>query len=166
MKIAICDDEKQICELLKEKIIQMFFNNDEAFDIELFENGEALLKADLKQIDILFLDVDMPGRNGLEIAKEIRRQTEDMIIIFITAYSEFVFESFKVEAFRYLLKPIKENELVETLQSVYKKLCESDEELKICFENETYNIKYSDILYLEGMRGKIWIYCKNFLRKG
>lgn len=161
MKIAICDDEKQICELLKEKIIQVFFNNDESFEIELFENGEVLLKTDLKQIDILFLDVDMPGRNGLEIAKEIRRQSEDMIIIFITAYSEFVFESFKVEAFRYLLKPIKENELVETLQSVHKKLCESDEELKICFENETYNIKYSDILYLEGMRGKIWIYCKN-----
>ena len=48
----------------------------------------------------------MPGIDGLETAKEIRKLNRDMLIIFLTAYSEFVFESFKVDAFRYLVKPV------------------------------------------------------------
>ena len=84
-----------------------------------------------------------------------------MIIIFLTAYSEFVFESFKVDAFRYLIKPVKDQELAETLTAVQKKMYEPAEYLNFQFQNEMYSIKYSDIIYIEGMRDKIWIYCKD-----
>ena len=110
---------------------------------------------------MLFLDVDMPGIDGLKTAKEIRKKNKDMLIIFLTAYREFVFESFKVDAFRYLIKPVTDKELKETLETVQKKLYESEEYLSFQFQNEMYSIKYSDIIYMEGMRDKIWIYCKD-----
>lgn len=113
--------------------------------IQTFDSGEKVLESDLNSIDVLFLDVDMPVIDGLE--RIIRERNKDMIIIFLTAYSEFVFESFKVNAFRYLIKPLKNKELAETLEAVQKKLCEPEEYLNFQFQNEIYSIKYSDILY-------------------
>ena len=87
MRIAICDDEKQICELLKEKIQRYYFTKDAGYSIQTFESGDKLLEYDLERIDVLFLDVDMPGRNGLETAKSIREQNKEMLIIFLTVNS-------------------------------------------------------------------------------
>lgn len=161
MRIAICDDESQICELMRNKIQKYYFASDIDLHIRTFDSGEKVLESDLNSIDVLFLDVDMPVIDGLETARVIRERNEDMIIVFLTAYSEFVFESFKVDAFRYLIKPVKDNELAETLEAVQKKLCESEEYLNFQFNNEMYSIKYSEIIYIEGARDKIWIYCKD-----
>lgn len=161
MKIAICDDESAIRELLKGKIQKYNSSAEKACSILTFESGDRLLESDLKQMDVLFLDMDMPGKNGLETAKEIRKVNKDMFIVFLTAYSEFVFESFKVDAFRYLVKPLKDQELKETLDAIAQKLCEPEDYLSFQFQSEIYNIKYSDIIYIEGMRDKIWIYCKD-----
>ena len=122
MKIAICDDEPQICQLLKNKIEKYYFSHDMEFNIQTYENGEKLLEHDLDEIEVLFLDVDMPGKNGMETANEIRKTNQDMIIVFLTAYSEFVFESFKVDTFRYLMKPLKDEELAEVLEAVERKI--------------------------------------------
>ena len=133
MRIAICDDEKQICEFLKEKIRRYYFSNDINFSIQTFENGEKLLESDLNLIDVLFLDVEMPGRNGMKVAKAIREKNKEMIIVFFTAYSEFVFESFKVDAFRYLVKPVNNQELNETLDAIQQKFTETEDYLSFQF---------------------------------
>lgn len=161
MRIAVCDDERPICRLLKEKIQKYYFADRIEFQVETFESGDELLKSDVSQIDVLFLDVDMPGKNGLETAKEIRKVNREMLIIFLTAYSEFVFESFKVDTFRYLVKPLKEREFEETLAAIRQELCKTEERFSFQFQNEMYHIRYSDIIYIEGMRDKIWICSRN-----
>lgn len=160
MKIGICDDEARIRKLLDHKIRKYFFNNDIDYHIQMYKDGEDLLSSDFNEIDILFLDVDMPGIKGLETAKEIRKINKEMKIIFLTAYSEFVFESFKVDAFRYLVKPLKDSELNETLHAIEQGMEEPEEYFIFQFQNKTYSIKYSDIIYIEGMENKIWIHCK------
>lgn len=161
LRIAVCDDESQICELLQDKIQKYSFEKKRRISIQTFDSGRKVLESDLRHIDVLFLDVDMPGMNGLETAKAIRERNKDMIIVFITAYSEFVFESFKVDAFRYLIKPLKDKELSETLDAIQEKMTESEDCFNFQFQNETYSIKYSDIIYIEGMRDKIWFHCKD-----
>ena len=161
MRIAICDDEAQIRKLLEDKINRYCFVNDIELELQTFENGEEFLKINFNDMDVLFLDVDMPGMDGLETAKAIREKNQDMLIVFLTAYSEFVFESFKVDAFRYLVKPVPDKEMTETLDAIRDKLCAPDDNLSFQFQNEMYNIRYSDIIYIEGMRDKIWIYCKD-----
>lgn len=159
MLIAICDDEKKIVELLQEKIQSYCFERNLDWKIKTFETGDEVLKYDLDQINVLFLDMDMPGRSGMETAREIRSQNKTMLIIFLTAYSEFVFESFKVDAFRYLVKPLANQELKETLDAVVEKLFDSEDYLNFRFQNEIFSVKFSDIIYVEGMQDKIWIYC-------
>lgn len=161
MRIAICDDEKKICLFMKETINRFYFGRDEEIRISCFEGGEQLLQANLSDIDILFLDIEMPGYNGVDVAKIIRKENQSMIIVFVTAYDEFVFESFKVKAYRYLLKPLKEEDLIETLQSIQQELYSSENELSISFQNNNYRIRIADIIYVEGMKGKIWIHCKD-----
>ncbi len=161
MRIAICDDEKKICDLIKNKVESYYSSQGMEFDIRVFYNGEEVLAWDLDSIDVLFLDVDMPGKNGLEVAKLIRERNKEVLIVFMTAYSEFVFESFKVDAFRYLVKPVECQELKETLDAIGRKFEETQDVLTFQFQNETFRIKCSDIIYIEGMRDKIWIYCKD-----
>lgn len=162
MNIAICDDEQPIRELLKNKVEKYYFFRNTEFAIHTFASGEELLSQNLDQIDVLFLDVDMPGKNGMETANEIRKNNKEMLIVFLTAYSEFVFESFKVDAFRYLVKPLKDEELAEVLDAVLQQIYTDEEEsFNFQFQNEMYHVKYKDIIYIEGMRDKIWIYCKD-----
>lgn len=162
MKIAICDDESRVREVLKDKIEKYYFPQSIDFTIQTFENGGELLEHDLDSINVLFLDVDMPGLNGMETAAEVRKVNKTMLIVFLTAYSEFVFESFKVDAFRYLLKPIKESELAEVLQAVQDKLYVDDVEcLNFQFQSEMYHIRYSDVIYIECIHDKIWLHCKD-----
>ena len=94
MRIAICDDEKNIRELIGNKVVRQY---PEA-EIVFFSSGEELLLSD-KHIDILFLDIQMSGKNGMETARELRKKEKGMILIFVTAMEEYVFQAFDVGAF-------------------------------------------------------------------
>ena len=83
MQIAICDDEKEIRELLAEKVARLY----PQAQISLFESGGELLLAH-RQPDILLLDIGMPEKNGMDTARELRRSGPETILIFITALEE------------------------------------------------------------------------------
>lgn len=112
MQIAVCDDEKEIREMFAEKIGKLY----PKADLSLYQSGEELLLSD-KEPDILLLDIQMPGRNGMETAKELRRTNKKVIIIFVTALDDFVFQAFDVGAFHYLVKPFHDEKFAEVLQS-------------------------------------------------
>ena len=110
MRIAICDDEKNIRELIGNKVMRQY---PEA-EIVFFQSGEELLLSD-KHIDILFLDIQMQGRNGMETARELRKKDKNVILIFVTAVEEYVFQAFDVGAFNYIVKPIDDTKFADVL---------------------------------------------------
>ena len=110
MRIAICDDEKNIRELIGNKVLKQY---PEA-DIVFFQSGEELLLSD-NHIDILFLDIQMSGRNGMETARELRKKDKNVILIFVTAVEEYVFQAFDVGAFNYIVKPIDDTKFADVL---------------------------------------------------
>ena len=110
MRIAICDDEKNIRELVGDKVVKQY---PEA-EIVFFSSGEELLLSDL-HIDILFLDIQMSGRNGMETARELRKKDKEVILIFVTAVEEYVFQAFDVGAFHYIVKPIDDTKFTDVL---------------------------------------------------
>ena len=103
MTIAICDDEKDVRELLKHKVRTICPDA----ELVLYQTGKELLAA-RDQIDILFLDIQLPGKDGMETAREFRERYRTTILIFVTALEEYVFEAFDVEAFHYLVKPFSD----------------------------------------------------------
>lgn len=110
MQIAICDDEKEIRDMFAEKIRRIY----PKAELQQYQSGDELLSAD-QMPDILLLDIRMPGRDGMETARELREKNREIVIIFISALEDFVFQAFDVGAFHYLVKPFDDQKFKEVL---------------------------------------------------
>ncbi len=95
IKIAICDDDKCTCDVIKDKIQHYMIEKKETFEIECFLNAAALLQTACVY-DMFLLDIQMPEQDGLTLARKIRANENQSIIIFITALTEYVYEAFEV----------------------------------------------------------------------
>lgn len=106
MRIAICDDDVLMLEQLQ-KYIRTYFEKAcvKCPEIACFSDGEALL-ADKGEKDILFLDIEMPGINGIYVGNELKRQNENIIIFVVTSYSQYLDDAMRFHVFRYLSKPL------------------------------------------------------------
>ena len=118
LKIAAVDDEIHVLERFERMIL-------EYKDVELcglFETGEALLSYLKEQpLDVVFLDIEMPGLNGLELSAKMLDLYEHMDIVFVTAFNQYAVEAFEVQAVDYLLKPLTEKRLGKTVHRLLKK---------------------------------------------
>ena len=162
MKIAICDDEQPIRDYLK-KLTEKCTDA----QVHVFANGEELL-SDPTVYDIILLDISLNRKpdsgkpNGMEVAKKIR-ETSDVIIIFVTALKEYVFEGYDVGAFHYLLKPIDEQKFTEVMD---RAICQirskkNVEPLVIKVGGNYVRIPLDDILYAENQARKIMLHTKS-----
>ncbi len=115
MKIAVCDDEKETRNMFAVKLRKLFPDA----ELLLYRSGEELLLSDAEP-DILLLDIQMPGYNGMETARKLRSRNRKTIIIFVTAMADYVFEAFDVGAFHYLVKPFHDEKFEEVLQNAVK----------------------------------------------
>ena len=164
MRIAICDDEKNIRELIGNKVATQY---PEA-EIVFYPSGEELLLSD-KHIDILFLDIQMPGRNGMETARQLRKKEKDVILIFVTAAEEYVFQAFDVGAFHYIVKPIDDVKFADVLRRAVDELSskrtqeKTPEERYVMINNAGVHSKVmiEDIVYAEVFNRKIVIHKMN-----
>ena len=164
MKIAVCEDEIEVQKCLSESIQKVCPNA----EILCYLSGEALLEAD-EQIDILFLDIQMPGKNGMETARALRKRGMDTILIFVTAIEEYVFQAFDVGAFHYLVKPFEQEKFAEVLrnaikQKINKKANETEFPKKespclmITTDGKHLTVNLKDIVYAEVFNRKIIIH--------
>ncbi|MFM7300626.1 MAG: LytR/AlgR family response regulator transcription factor [Crocinitomicaceae bacterium] len=123
-KILIIDDEKPTRELIK-RMIESF-----GFDVEVFIDGENV-KSGIDSIrrvqpDLVFLDIQMPDGNGFDVLKSVEQINFE--VIFITAFQEYAIQAIKFSALDYILKPIDEVELRQSLSNVLNKLNEKSDE--------------------------------------
>ena len=160
LNIAICDDE----EIIREQIKELTEKEKSGLCMELYETGDALL-ASRKQFDIVFLDIQMEGTDGIETAKRLRQHSalkgaEDTILIFITGIREYVFEAFDVAAFHYLLKPIEEEKFREVFHRAERELEKSKrrETVFIKTRNRSFSLEKDSILYIESRGKKVEIH--------
>lgn len=148
MIVAICDDELIFREELKYKLINYKHKMRMHLDIVEFSSGSDLLKCNLN-FDVIFLDYQMPGLDGLNTAKVLRTRNNICSIIFITSFPEFMIDAFSVNTFRFLIKPLNDDKLISAINDYIKE--------KKMFSPITVNtydgqivINSEDIVYLEG----------------
>ncbi len=158
--IAICDDEKYMSDHMKKIISQFFKRKNIKIIILQFLNGEELLKYKEK-IDILFLDIQMKNKdmNGMEIARKLRNHKFQGFLIFITVLKEMVFESFEVQAYDYLVKPIEEKRFEKTMERLLLSIQDNKEaNLLIQKGYESNIIAFNDIVFCEIIDRKIYLH--------
>lgn len=157
LNIAICDDEKVICE----QINKLIGKGKHGIYVELYETGDELIAAG-KQFDIVFLDIQMEGMDGIETARILRERNEETILIFITGIREYVFEAFDVAAFHYLLKPIEETKFYEVFHRAKRELerrkKQRGEPVFIKTRNRSFTLEKDSILYIDSRAKKVGIH--------
>ena len=149
MRIAVCDDEELFRIEFKAVLDKLLINSE--YDIDTFSDGENLYRAFLSSpYDLVFLDIEMPGIDGISLAKRLRADSEKVIIVFLTSHIEYALEGYEVNALRYLTKPVDTTKLREVLRYIDDRKKKSSQ-IMIKEDGEEIIVDLNDILYMEAM---------------
>ncbi len=150
VNIAICDDEKYFLDYIEYKIIEILKNEEENLRVHKYASGVELLESyeqKTNEFNIIFLDINMPNMDGMEIAEIIREKDKDIILIFLTSMEDKVYQTFRYNTFRFIRKLHIDIELIEALKSAMNSLMD----VKHIFQTTVGEIGLCirDILYFE-----------------
>ena len=159
LSIGICDDNRENRLSLRWLLENILENRKIEHAMYEFSSGETLLpwmENHHNEIDLLFLDIEMGKVNGLETAKQLRASSSTLQIVFVTGFSDYVFEGYGVDALGYLMKPAKREQLEAIISRAVIKLCRDAERVYSCHNGDTwYRIPHKEILYFESDRRKV-----------
>lgn len=149
VKIAICDDSAKDTEILSKALLDY----DHTFNIISYSDGALLMDTLLGgefTADILFLDIFMPGLDGIRTAQQIRAIYKDLLIIFITTSKDFYPQAYEVFAFNYVIKPFSREQLYTVLQRALEAVSKTDNyKILIQYKGISHTVDCRDILYIE-----------------
>ena len=115
-RIAIAEDDRQYREQIRQYLRRYERENDCAFSITEFEDGDAVVEHYTADYDILLLDIELPLLSGMQAAEESRRRDADVVIIFITNSPQYAIQGYRVSALDYLVKPVSYPALAESIR--------------------------------------------------
>ena len=157
IRIAICDDEKHMSDHIRAFVYDFFRKKNREIQLRTFSSGEELLSYD-GQIDILFLDIQMKGMDGIETARKLRASKFRGFLIFITVLKEMVFHSFEVQAYDYLVKPVEEKQFEKTMERLYTSMQNASEDSLLVQKGyEGRIIREEEIVFCEIIDRKIYL---------
>lgn len=159
--IAVCDDEKSMSEKIEKMVEDFFRKKNTEISVVTYSSGEELLKSN-ERIDIIFLDIGMRGMDGIETAGRLRARKFNGFLVFITVLKEMVFQSFEVEPFDYLVKPVQEEHFEKTMERLFRSMQDrlSPEKLNLFVQKgyESKIISFQDIICCEIIDRKVYLY--------
>ena len=164
IKIAFCDDDMEVLHQMNELLDRYRVERNEDITYAAFQSPFELLTEIEKGIrpDILFLDVVMPGQNGMDVAKEIRQYDTNMKIIFLTSSPEFAVEYYSVGAYFYQLKPIWEESFFRLMDAVLAE-CEKKKKNSLILRSKDgiTRIDLQQLEYCEVLGRKLLFHLEN-----
>ena len=158
MRILLCDDNKVILEQLRLLVSDYFRENGgQQPELACYGSGEALLGAETRA-DIAFLDVEMPGINGIQLGAKLKERNPHVKIFIVTSYPDYLDEAMKFQVFRHLSKPIDKERLFRNLKdAVYQHNMES-REFPIVTNEGVFVRRAEEIVCIEAVQRKVLIH--------
>ena len=169
IRIAICDDEKNVCDQLQGYLERYAKENNRAFEVLVYESADKLLKEYPHDVDLLLLDIYMSGVDGMSAARKIRTFDEQVYLIFITTMSHMAIEGYSVRAFGFVKKPVSYVQFSHELQCVLKQISRQKEKqrsITLKGGGSTYRIPVGDILCCEVRNHAILVYTVDQVLEG
>ncbi len=158
ISVAICDDEKYMSDQIEKSVSDFFHGKNMEVVVSQFPCGEELLRYD-KPIDLLFLDIQMKETDGMTVARKLRKRGFRRFLIFVTVLKEMVFQSFEVQAFDYLVKPIEQRQFDKTMERLLESMQNAGEaNLLVRRGYESHIIALDDIVYCEIIDRKVYLH--------
>lgn len=162
MRIAICDDDKEIVAKIQSIVVNFFKEKRLPVPkIAVFYSGDSLLADRLKK-DIVFLDIEMPGRDGICTGKKLFEQNKNIILVIITSFSEYLDDAMRINVFRYISKPIDSKRLKRNLSDALNAyIIKKNKEITVESDKGITRYNSSDILMIETSNRKVVIHTVN-----
>jgi DNA-binding LytR/AlgR family response regulator len=156
LKVALCEDTPVDADLL----VALIDMSKIAYTLDSFSSGEALLEVfEKEKYDLVFLDVYMGELTGVQTAERIRDIDTQVVIVFTTTSDDFTREGYRLNAYKYLLKPVVEEDVVDALElATLKRDKAQGATLAIVTDNVPVFIPFNDIVFVESSNRKSLIY--------
>lgn len=152
LKVAVCDKESSFCKEIQRRIWKVR----PEYNVIHFQSGNQLLVTE-KDYDMVFLDIVTSDKNGMEVARELRKSNYKGYIIFLTNHTEFMPDAFEVKAFRFFDKTITTRQLFETILEIETEMSQNRKIIILDYGVEKV-VKLEDILFVEAMNNKTILY--------
>lgn len=163
LNIAICDDLQEERVGLARLVRAYCQRRGIEARLRLYASGRELLDSvgESGQLNLLFLDIYMPGLSGVDTARELRRTDRSCAVIFVTTSTDHGLESFEVEASDYLVKPVQAEDVDRAMDWYVRHMPEELRALRVYSEGEWIETPLSAILYIEILDHQAYIHMKN-----
>ncbi len=159
-RFAVCDDNPADIQYVVSLINNWSKKSNTPFQIETYPSAEAFLFAyeDDNGVDVLFLDIEMNGMSGVELAKRLRATGAKLQIVFITGYMDYIEQGYDVEALHYLLKPVTQEKLETVLERAMERLGARGNVLVLSWGGSMVRLPLDEIRYLEVMKNYVTVH--------
>lgn len=160
MNITICEDDEVQRKLVGNYCREWCQSRHVSITVKTYSSAKEFLfkLCDEKSIDLLLLDIQMKNTSGIELAEKLKELKYPIPIIFVTAFKDYVFTGYKVDAIDYILKPIDKTLLFNAMDKAYKNINTLKPVLLLQESDYTLKIDLNDILYLESQSHNTLIY--------
>ena len=151
LKAVICDDDACMREFLNSAVKEWAAGSGYAVTVSSFPSAEAFLFefSENKSYDVLLLDIEMPGMNGLELVRKLRAENAMLQIIFVTGYSDYISEGYDVSALHYLMKPVSREKLFSVLSRAAKLYEKNSKRLLLECADGVFRVSLPEIRFIE-----------------
>lgn len=161
MRILFCDDNSAILTQLQQYVREFFENIGSLMpEFASYQNGVTLLNNEYSA-DIAFLDVEIPGINGIQLGARLKMQNPKIIIFIVTSYPDYLDEAMKYQVFRFLSKPIDKARLFRNLKEAIYQYNINTHEYPIVSSDGVVTYRAEDIICAETAHRKVLIYTTN-----
>ena len=152
MRIAIVDDEREEREVLQGYLSRYSQEYGGSFEVDVFSSADALLSSYSLIYDVLIFDIDMPGTNGIEAARQIRRMDRNTVLLFVTNIAQYAINGYEVDAVDYIIKPISYYDFALKFQRAIGKAVQNKKTFLILETVDgTRRVDVSMIVYVEAL---------------
>lgn len=147
MKILICDDDLKIIKTIEQLLNKITKQRKLSFEITSYNYGEQVV-SDNERYDVAFVDIEMPGINGLSVTKHLQKINPNIIVFIVTSFQAYLDDAMDLNVFRYLSKPIDENRFLKNMNIAIDTFHKSTQIILTETYDECYSIYTRDILYI------------------
>ena len=160
MRIAICDDDKEFLTNMS----ALLERSEQGLDISVtcYQAGEKLLEdyqAQKVRYDVIFMDIELDGIDGITLGKQLKALDEEMLLVFLTNYQEYAIKGYEARAFRYLLKPVDEACIKRLLADIRREQG-GKHTLRIAVDGGEILLPLEKIYYMDAQKKYTTVYVK------
>lgn len=154
LHIAVCDDDKFYIDKLENSIrASLRERKVEEYEIDSYDSALELCD-NAGKYNVIFLDINMPEVNGIQAAEKIREMRPEVLLVFVTAFMDFVLQGYRVRAIRFLVKDMLEEMLPECMDAIVKDMALQTDKMEFHFSEGEKELPVKEISYIESRKHK------------